>query len=151
MEIFSFLSLFPKEDIPKIYFNTSIEEFIAKHAPDIFEQIVSSPAYASKFNRLRLLQFSNFLRKRVNDDHDKEQLSRTDQSLDKAYEAVPEFEMGELPQNDPQETLQKTPSNPMVGFMKKLDDSGMYGVADKVQNLLKRTVDKTKESLDKLS
>ena len=147
----TFLSLFPKEDIPKIYFNTSIEEFIAKHAPDIFEQIVSNPEYASKFNRLRLLQFSNFLRKRVNDDHDKEQLSRTDQSLDMAYEAVPEFEIGELPQNDPQETLQKTPSNPMVGFMKKLDDSGMYGVADKVQDAWKRSVDKTKESLNKLS
>ena len=39
----------------------------------------------------------------------------------------------------------------MVGLMKKLDDSGMYGAADKVQNLWKRTVDKTKESLDKLS
>ena len=59
--------------------------------------------------------------------------------------------MGELPQNDPQETLQKTPSNPMVGFMKKLDDSGMYGVADKVQDAWKRSVDKTKESLNKLS
>ena len=88
------------------------------------------------------------------DEWDKYQQSATERSLEDAYQAVPKFEMGELPENSTvnvQETPEETKENPMVGLMKKLDDSGMYGVADKVQNLLKRTVDKTKESLDKLS
>ena len=90
------------------------------------------------------------------DEWDKHQQSATERSLEEAYQAVPKFEMGELPENtavNPQENPEETSEtqNPMVGLMKKLDDSGMYGVADKVQNLLKRTVDKTKESLDKLS
>jgi hypothetical protein len=64
------------------------------------------------------------------------------------FEQEPQqIEVGELPENTPENNQ----SNPRVGFMKKLDNSGMYGVADKVQNLWKRTVDKTKESLDKLS
>ena len=90
------------------------------------------------------------------DEYDKFQQSAAERSLEDAYETVPKFEMGELPENtavNPQENPEETSEtqNPMVSLMKKLDDSGMYGVADKVQNLLKRTVDKTKESLDKLS
>ena len=155
----NFLSLFPKEDIPKKHINdTSIEEYIAKHSPDVFQQIISNPAYASKFNRLKLLQFSKFPVDKHFDEYDKWDLTRTKQRLDMAYKAMPQLEMGELPENStvnvqetPEKAPEEKPSNPMVGLMKKLDDSGMYGIADKVQNLWKTTVDKTKESLDKLS
>ena len=148
----NFLSLFPKEDIPKKHINdSSIEEYIAKHSPDVFQQIISNPAYASKFNRLRLLQFSKFPVDKHYDEYDKSDLASTKQRLDMAYKAMPQLEMGELPEETPEKAPEEKPSNPMVGLMKKLDDSGMYGVADKVQNLWKRTVDKTKESLDKLS
>jgi hypothetical protein len=148
----TFLSLFPKEDIPKKHINdTSIEEYIAKHSPDIFQQIISNPAYASKFNRLKLLQFSKFPVDKHHDEYDKWDLTRTKHRLDMAYKATPQLEMGELPEETPEKSPEETQENPMVGLMKKLDDSGMYGVADKVQNLWKRTVDKTKESLDKLS
>ena len=148
----NFLSLFPKEDIPKKHINdSSIEEYIAKHSPDVFQQIISNPAYASKFNRLRLLQFSKFPVDKHYDEYDKSDLASTKQRLDMAYKAMPQLEMGELPEETPEKASEEKPSNPMVGLMKKLDDSGMYGIADKVQNLWKRTVDKTKESLDKLS
>jgi hypothetical protein len=148
----NFLSLFPKEDIPKKHINdTSIEEYIAKHSPDVFQQIISNPAYASKFNRLKLLQFSKFPVDKHFDEYDKWDLTRTKQRLDMAYKAMPQLEMGELSEETTEKAPEEKPSNPIVGLMKKLDDSGMYGVADKVQNLLKRTVDKTKESLDKLS
>jgi len=151
------LSFIPKEDIPDSHgFGTSVEEYLAKFAPDILKQIISNSEYAQKFDRLKLLWFSKFLTKKNMDEWDKHQQSATERSLEEAYETVSKFEMGELPENtavNPQENPEETSEtqNPMVGLMKKLDDSGMYGVADKVQNLLKRTVDKTKESLDKLS
>jgi hypothetical protein len=151
------LSFIPKEDIPNTagLGNASrIEEYLAKFAPDILKQIISNSQYAQKFDRLKLLRFSKFPRKNHMDEYDKFQQSAAERSLEDAYQAVPKFEMGELPENSTvnvQETPEETKENPMVGLMKKLDDSGMYGVADKVQNLLKRTVDKTKESLDKLS
>jgi hypothetical protein len=144
------LSLIPKEDIHKTHLNSkSVEEYLAVQAPDIFKQIISNPEYSKKFNRLKLIQFSNLPGR--SDLYDDSDFKRATETIDMALQQAPQIEMGELPQNDPQETSQKTPSNPMVGLMKKLDDSGMYGVADKVQNLWKRTVDKTKESLDKLS
>ena len=153
----SLLSFIPKEDIPNTagLGNASrIEEYLAKFAPDILKQIISNSQYAQKFDRLKLLRFSKFPRKNHMDEYDKYQQSAAERSLEDAYQAVPKFEMGELPENSTvnvQETPEETKENPMVGLMKKLDDSGLYGVADKVQNLLKRTVDKTKESLDKLS
>lgn len=153
------LSFFPKEDIPNTHglaYSARIEDYLAKFAPDILKQIISNPEYAQKFDRMKLLWFSKFPTKHHMDDYDKFQLSAAERSLENAYQTVPKFEMGELPENSTvnvQETPEATSEtqHPMVGLMKKLDDSGMYGVADKVQNLWKRTVDKTKESLDKLS
>jgi hypothetical protein len=140
------LSLIPKIDIPKATSGyRSTEEYLATTVPDLFEQIISNPEYANKFNRLRLLQFSKLPGKK--DEYDTYHTSRANQTMQIFEQEPQQIEVGELPENTPENNQ----SNPMVGFMKKLDNSGMYGVADKVQNLWKRTVDKTKESLDKLS
>jgi len=143
------LSLIPKEDIPKKVFGKFIEEYLATTLPDLFEQIISNSNYATKFDRFRLFQFSKF--PGVKDEYDESQSLRTNQIMTDVGRQAPQIEMGQLPENTPVNVPENNQSNSMVGLMKKLDDKGMYGVADKVQNLWKRTVDKTKESLDKLS
>lgn len=127
---------FPKSEIKKLHY---FEEYISVNAPDLVEAILSNPEYTNRFNTRRFSQkekYSNWIEFQPNE--------RTFELFGKT-----EIEEGELPEVNPEETQEN--QNPMVGLMKKLDDSGMYGVADKVQNVWKRTVDKTKESLDKLS
>jgi len=131
------ISHFPKSEIKKLQY---FEDLLVHNAPDLVQAILANPKYANRFNLKKLKsEKSNYMpiifRLPTIDEIEKQDGTK--------------IEEGELPEVNPEETQEN--QNPMVGLMKKLDDSGMYGVADKVQNLWKRTVDKTKESLDKLS
>ncbi len=133
------ISHFPKSEIKKLQY---FEDYIVHNAPDLVQAILANPKYANRFN-LKILKSEKrkymplILRVPTIEEIEKQDGTK--------------IEEGELPEETSEETPEEKPSNPIVDLMKKLDDSGMYGVADKVQNLWKTTVDKTKESLEKLS
>jgi hypothetical protein len=131
------ISHFPKSEIKKLHY---FEDLLVHNAPDLVQAILANPKYANRFNLKKLKSEKSTYMPLIAPLPTIEGLEKRDGT---------KIEEGELPEVTPEETQEN--QNPMVGLMKKLDDSGMYGVADKVQNLWKSTVDKTKESLDKLS
>jgi hypothetical protein len=137
---------FPKSILKKY----GIETSLATNAPDLAHKILANPEYADRFNLPKLYKELRLTEQGKNNNWI--QRLPSEALLYEDFRTPTQIDEGQTPEvpQDNQDN-QDNNQNPMVGIMKKLDDSGMYDVADKVQNYWKRTVDKTKESLDKLS